>query len=139
VSELGVVRKSQILQISHSPLFNYFLEKQAKQEKKLCLYEFFSIFQDLHHSIPRQKLSILLFFVFFSSGKRFQAFLLAELRIKQSQRKRESKQFQMAKRYFHGVGWKHSTFNFQLVRLLRDPLQAGLKDSYFTVVSYFSF
>jgi len=37
--------------------------------------------------------------VFFSSGKRFQAFLLAEFRIKQSQRKRESKQFQIAKRY----------------------------------------
>jgi len=44
VSELEVVRKGQILQISHSPLFNSFLEKQEKPEKKQCLYEFFSIF-----------------------------------------------------------------------------------------------
>ena len=34
VSQLVVVRKSQILQISHSPLFNRLLEKPAKTEKK---------------------------------------------------------------------------------------------------------
>jgi len=58
VSELEVVRKGQILQISHSPLFNSFLEKQEKPEKNYVFMIFCSIFQDLHHSIPRQKLSI---------------------------------------------------------------------------------
>jgi hypothetical protein len=37
VSELEVVRKGQILQISHSPLFNRFLEKQEKPEKTMSL------------------------------------------------------------------------------------------------------
>jgi hypothetical protein len=37
VSELEVVRKGQILQISHSPLFNCLLEEQEKPEKTMSL------------------------------------------------------------------------------------------------------
>ena len=113
------LKKLLQFEVSGFPLFNCLLEEQEKPEKTMSLWFLFDFSIPTPFDSPSKTKYLIVFRVFLLRE------VFSGLHISRIENLTKSKKIAVSncKKIFPGVGWKHSTFSFQLVRLLRDSLQ----------------